>query len=263
MQSPPWGNLRKSQVDPQLITEAIDSAISAHNADPEAHIGDTESLGVHRKSTIIDHFAGSVVPDKFDSVQKQFMTCWETLGGAQVQGHASANFMNLSMVVFGNDTQDTYLNQEAVVFSSNDDYTPKQNYLDFEFDYSAFYDIADVYIGIGVRDAVPSLDEYTMAVKIHAGEISYAIATSNPGSWGGTETLSQNTKHVVRFETSEEFKEGYILLDGVLKLTVDLSTLTDWNYTTFGVYMKKTGGTTNAQALPLNSHWLAFWNPNM
>lgn len=61
---PPWGELPRATDDNQKIDEAIDAAITAHNEDSEAHLGDDEALEVHRQNTVIDHPAESVVNDK-------------------------------------------------------------------------------------------------------------------------------------------------------------------------------------------------------
>src|SRR5690606_25464811 len=60
----PWAELPRTQVDPQTINEAIDSAITTHNEDPEAHLGVDEALQVHRENDVIDHPEKSVVNDK-------------------------------------------------------------------------------------------------------------------------------------------------------------------------------------------------------
>lgn len=60
-----WGDMPKSQVDNQLITEAIAEMIAQHEADPEAHLGAGESLEQHKTNEVIDHPASSVYDDKF------------------------------------------------------------------------------------------------------------------------------------------------------------------------------------------------------
>lgn len=60
-----WDQLPKNQTDPELIEEAIARLIAVHEANPEAHTGDNESLQAHRQNEIIDHPASSIVPDKF------------------------------------------------------------------------------------------------------------------------------------------------------------------------------------------------------
>lgn len=59
-----WGSMPKNQIDDQLISEAITEAITAHEADPTAHMGDGESIDMHRQNEVIDHPAFSIVDDK-------------------------------------------------------------------------------------------------------------------------------------------------------------------------------------------------------
>lgn len=59
-----WEQLPKTVIDPTTIEEAIDSAIDAHEADAEAHMGTGEALENHRENEVIDHPATSVPNDK-------------------------------------------------------------------------------------------------------------------------------------------------------------------------------------------------------
>lgn len=64
MSLPVWGNLEKSQVDPETIEEAMARLIQAHEDDPDAHIETGESLQSHKAAAIIDHLAASIIADK-------------------------------------------------------------------------------------------------------------------------------------------------------------------------------------------------------
>jgi len=59
-----WGQLQKSQIDPEKIEEAIARLIAEHNADPEAHLVEGGSLKSHKMAEIIDHLVNSIVADK-------------------------------------------------------------------------------------------------------------------------------------------------------------------------------------------------------
>jgi parallel beta-helix repeat protein len=61
---PFWGELQKSQIDPEKIEEAIQRLLNAHNEDPDAHLGPGGSLYSHKASTVIDHIAESIIEDK-------------------------------------------------------------------------------------------------------------------------------------------------------------------------------------------------------
>ena len=64
MALPVWGNLQKSQIDPETIEEAIDRIIQAHEDDPNAHVEAGESLQSHKAQEIIDHVVASIIADK-------------------------------------------------------------------------------------------------------------------------------------------------------------------------------------------------------
>lgn len=68
-----WGGLERAVVDPTTIDEAIAEAITAHDDDPEAHLGPDQSLQSHRASEIIDHLAESVVNDKIKRTARRYV----------------------------------------------------------------------------------------------------------------------------------------------------------------------------------------------
>lgn len=72
-----WGQLAKAQDDPQTIDEAIAAAITAHEADANAHLGSGESLEAHKASEVLDHVAGSIVADKITATELKFDTQFE------------------------------------------------------------------------------------------------------------------------------------------------------------------------------------------
>jgi hypothetical protein len=59
-----WGQLAKSQTDPEKIEEAIQRLVAEHNANPEAHLVEGGSLQSHKMAEIIDHLVESVIADK-------------------------------------------------------------------------------------------------------------------------------------------------------------------------------------------------------
>lgn len=64
MALPVWGQLPKSQIDPERIEEAIERIVKEHEDDPEAHLGTNQSLQSHKASEVIDHLARSIIADK-------------------------------------------------------------------------------------------------------------------------------------------------------------------------------------------------------
>lgn len=74
-----WGNLTRTTADPTLIDEAIGEAISAHNDDPDAHLGPEQALESHRAAEIIDHRAESVVNDKIVPQARRYVAIVDPL----------------------------------------------------------------------------------------------------------------------------------------------------------------------------------------
>jgi hypothetical protein len=94
MAEPLWGALQKAQDDDQTIAEAIEAAILAHEEDPTAHLGDGESLSEHKHETVIDHPAGSIVPDKYSYEQAAYRPLFEALTPYTVSGSPVAALPN-------------------------------------------------------------------------------------------------------------------------------------------------------------------------
>lgn len=68
-----WAGLERATNDPTTIDAAIAEAITAHDDDPEAHLGPDQSLQSHRASEIIDHLAESVVNDKIKRTARRYV----------------------------------------------------------------------------------------------------------------------------------------------------------------------------------------------
>jgi hypothetical protein len=86
MTLPLWGQLDKAQDDDQKIVQAIAEAIAQHEADPEAHLGEGESLSEHKQEGIIDHPQGSLVPDKFSPTSGFYNLNFTTNNNWQILG---------------------------------------------------------------------------------------------------------------------------------------------------------------------------------
>lgn len=77
-----WENLPKEVLDPTTIGQEVAAQIASHNDDPEAHLGDGQSLESHRAAEIIDHLAESVVNDKIHKFARSYVA----LVGTDVEG---------------------------------------------------------------------------------------------------------------------------------------------------------------------------------
>jgi hypothetical protein len=76
-----WGQLAKSQTDPEKIEEAIQRLINEHNADPEAHLVEGGSLKSHKMAEVIDHIARSILAEKLHQSAQVFECVVAPQGG--------------------------------------------------------------------------------------------------------------------------------------------------------------------------------------
>jgi len=91
MSIPLWGQLQKAQDDAETIEEAIARMILEHEADPEAHLGEGESLEMHKTEDTVDHPRGSILPDKMSFQDSIFDTTFESLAGFTKSTHFVAS----------------------------------------------------------------------------------------------------------------------------------------------------------------------------
>lgn len=87
-----WGLLPKAQDDNQKIDEAITAAISAHESDPDAHLGEGDSLQSHKASEIIDHKLGSILADKLTNSEQMYLCTFESLDRWTLTGSEYGTF---------------------------------------------------------------------------------------------------------------------------------------------------------------------------
>lgn len=260
MAEPVWGLLQKAQDNNETIEEAIVRLIDAHLADASAHAETGQSLDVHKAQDVLDHKALSIVPDKFSTSEVYRQTLFESLDTWEKDGSWIAQMSNLWAVVFGDDAGDKSIYQEGIHFTINDvAYTVLNNQWQTDFLYTAFYDIADFVFGIGVADSYDPSTE-SLAFKIESGELFTGYGNGTSVSWESYGAINQNQRYSVRVNTNKAEQEAYFYLDDVLIRTVDITEMSEPSFTNWGVYAKKTGGTTNAQATSLRFSYLSWAN---
>lgn len=218
MADPAWGMLQKSMDDDETIEEAISRLITAHEGDPEAHLGAGESLETHRQNDIIDHPAGSIMPDKVGAnVGIDGLTA---LNGytLEVYDGTTGSFADLHWTT-NLSAQTAYDAFIKVYFSAM--YLDYDDFLDLSFYLSIMgsstvngtlqltldSDIGD-YQGFAIRKSGNSY--YLDALGGGGSPIDSVLLTS--GSW---------TKARLRFVYDVVAQKAYAYLNGVLKMTVD------------------------------------------
>jgi len=102
-----WGLMTKAQDESTTIDEAIASAISAHEADPESHMGVDESIENHRNNETVDHPAGSVLADKSTMSEMEFTTTFDNLDLFPTVGTVTQLWPGVSIKTGGTSTPHT------------------------------------------------------------------------------------------------------------------------------------------------------------
>lgn len=74
-----WEHLPKSSIENETIEQAIVRIVAAHNQDNTAHMQEGGSIDIHRKESVLDHKAGSVLADKETMSEYKFATTFESL----------------------------------------------------------------------------------------------------------------------------------------------------------------------------------------
>lgn len=182
MSLPLWGQLQFSQENPETILEAIARMISEHEEDPEAHLGEGESLELHKQETVIDHPAGSILPDKWSYNDFDFETQFENLGGFTVSGGISnSNFPGISFNLEDgvSDLQTLRANFAGILTAGNLTH-------DYLCDVYFYVDTADELeiIDIGLSDS--GMTTRSLGFRISGGNL-YGVAR-----YGSTEHLTAN-----------------------------------------------------------------------
>lgn len=99
MSIPLWGQLQKAQDDPETIEEAIARMISEHEEDPEAHLGEGESLSAHKHETVIDHPPASILPDKATDNDMTYKLTFESLDAFSKSAQTTPDNLKAKFVV--------------------------------------------------------------------------------------------------------------------------------------------------------------------
>lgn len=178
MSIPVWGMLAKSQTDPETIEEAIARLISAHEVDPESHIGAGKSLENHKSATTIDHPVLSVAPNKLERNffnKMVIATSLQSLDAFTIQ--SAETELNLGGVWLN--TSDV-LNNQAYLADGN------TMGLELEFNNDPILDCQlkfytgtnhDIYFGLG--DQALTSDGPFIGFKINNGVLSASVWDEN------------------------------------------------------------------------------------
>lgn len=177
-----WGLMQKAQDDPRTIEEVIADMIAEHEEDPEAHLGDGESLSMHKQEDVIDHPPGSILPDKWSFTDYDFETNFESLSGFTISsGVTNTSWPGVIFDIYdgGGDLRTLRANFTGVLTGT----TLTYDYLCdtyFAVDSADDLDIID----IGISDT--GMTTRSLGFRITGGDL-YGVAR-----WGSSEQLTSS-----------------------------------------------------------------------
>lgn len=213
MADPVWGQLAKAQDDPETIEEAINAAILAHESDPEAHLGEGESLESHRAFGVLDHPQASVVMDKFSSTEAYFSSSFENITPWSDSGSVSnSNWPGVTLEVADGDVETSYLRTTPLVpggflRAGKDAMFECSLYLD-EVD-----DVSQFALGFGAEDLSPTAG--FGFVKDEA-EVRGFIRVGSTTEYTDDLGIDMHSQHSLRAFYSGVEDIIYFYVDGVL-----------------------------------------------
>jgi len=236
-----WGDLAKSQEDPETIEEAIARIIAEHNDDEESHLGEGQSLEAHKGAEIIDHLQGSVLGDKFSNREFFLSFPFESLDEYSKSGAGISNDIAGYRLETGA-TINTERYLKALAQYSNTYYNIGRD-VTFQF-YAHFTSITNqiAYILAGgniIEEGAPGV-----GFKVLNGTL-YAVESV----WGVEDFIDYTSEitgiditgeHIYRVQTITAENKAYFYVDGVLKATLTLHTNDDVGLVMWSSYLKNT-----------------------
>lgn len=220
-----WGLLDKSQVDNQKIDDAITQAIADHESDPEAHLGEGDSLQSHKASEIIDHIAGSIVADKIGDKELTFSSTFNIADGWEQVGSTFYRQFPKVNIEMGTDLHRAWkLYSEGLMtiapFSMEKDLMfqtvlqlTDASYVDFSFGF-CYRSSYTAFEGVGFQ----SIDGALVA-RMHDSHNDYTVEITG---------VNVSHLHCYRIFLDASTGDFFFFVDGVLKATIHPA------YTAFG-----------------------------
>jgi len=225
-----WGMLPKNYEDAEKIEEAIARLIEAHEDDPTAHLGETQSLKSHRSQESIDHLAGSVVEEnirdsnislrKLTSTHRTIICAFESMDAWDTSG----NILNrLGGVRLGTDAiaeSSAYCSQNGILTFTDFD---KELMFQFVGKISSVDDVV-AYMGISNIPASGS-DSSSITFKILNGSLYIEIVGQDSlDAWHTTTEeitgIDATSTHTYRFLHQPAEGKIEVFIDGILKNTI-------------------------------------------
>jgi hypothetical protein len=231
-----WGGMTKAQDDSQTIDEAISAAITAHEEDPESHMGAGESIENHRINEVIDHPASSLVADKLSSQQKMFFSAFESLDAwSKSATGVSIYFPGVTLQTGSTINTEKYLSSEPL-FTDAFNYAKKP----FFQIMAGWNNSANVTIDIFVGTTLSGDNFDGFGFRLLDGEFFACYYRDSTLYTHEIDLPSPGVLHILRANIDETGENIQFWVDGVLAYTVAIPAGASDSPELFGFSIKNT-----------------------
>jgi hypothetical protein len=213
-----WGQLAKSQTDPEKIEEAIARMIAEHDADPEAHLCEGGSLKSHKMAEIIDHLVSSIIADKLSAIQKMYLTDFEALDGYMVDrsgGYAEIIWPGLNLKT-GFQANNWVRVRSSVDIGNMIDFS-KNPFFQVQV---ALTHLTDCIAWWRRGFAEPDEDSLSFGFKVIDGGLYAEIVIGENSYTSEITGVDVSEINVYRAEIQSDLKKGKFYVNGILKAEI-------------------------------------------
>lgn len=207
-----WEHLPKNAVDNETIEQAIVRIVAQHNNDNTAHMATGQSIDVHRKESILDHKAGSVLADKETMSELKFYTTFESLDMWFITGYATnSGMIGCQLYVEDNEIEESSLEVSNLTlgnFLNTNKDMMFQSLLDldlgtgaYEFRFGQIANFSTGHEGFGFK-----IVNNTLYTVVKGYQIDNQIAHNS---------ISVSVPHIYRAQYISGERKFYFFIDGV------------------------------------------------
>jgi len=223
MTLPLWGQLEKSQDDNESVEDAIVRLIAVHEADPDSHLGVGESLEMHKAEDVIDHKIGSVLVDKMSYTEDITELNFESLDGLGINGDVDiSDGPRLSLYI---ETGAVEFSQAYTTLAYGADYLDFTRDMLFQFSAVNIYGMSNFNAFFVFGSYYASGDHEGMGFVWNNTVVKGFVRGDGATNYTADLSIDNTFSHVFRVQWDAILKKAYFYIDGVLKATITIVTI--------------------------------------
>lgn len=240
-----WQNLPKNGTDNETIEQAISRLITVHNNDNTSHLAEGQSIDEHRKETILDHPAGSIMGDKYSNRDFTVIPTFESLD-AYTKSSAG-----ISRSLGGLRFETTATSNTVRYLRAGGQYSPRyyKEIYEIVFQYSYTHNQGTNYLAYGVVGGSGNIDVGAGVGFKFLNNAIYAVQIYQDSGYNLVENATlisgaqANLPHVFRVHLSAQEEVINYYIDATLVHSESIEQSYDYGLDLFEFYLKNTNAT--------------------